>query len=371
MKRAALAINKALALLLATAFLQFVTTQCLGQLDSITTAFKAAAGMGFSGVLLVAEDGRIRFNHATGYRRFEDEKKLKKSDIFELASVSKQFTAMIVMMLNEKGMLSYDDLVEKYLDIPYKGITIRHLLTHTSGLPDYLAVMVAHWDKTKVAGNADAIEYLNRYAPPALFAPGEKYSYSNTGYLLLASIAEKVTGRDFVDLCRDWIFKPLKMKSTDIRPLQKKATTENFAAGHLKDSTGKYVNANRFQEFDYTVWLGNRKGPGRISSTAKDLLKWDRALYTGKLVQPATLEQAFFPMKLNNGTVSNYGFGWEIRSDSALGKMVLHNGDNPGYSTEIIRCIEKHYTIILLCNNAHPAFKPLISSTMKALPLLK
>jgi CubicO group peptidase (beta-lactamase class C family) len=282
---------------------------------------------------------------------------LQKTDIFELASVSKQFTAMIIMMLKEKGMLNYDDSVSKYLEIPYKGITIRNLLTHTSGLPDYQDIMDKYWDKTKVAGNPDCIEYLNKYAPPKHFEPGEKYEYSNTGYMLLASIAEKASSKDFIEMCHQWIFKKLKMKSTDIRTLEEKKATKNFAIGHIYvEERNKYVRADSFPSSNYTIWLGNRKGPGRISSTASDLLKWDKALYTEKLIKRSTLQEAFSPMKLNDGNISNYGFGWELRTDPLFGKIVQHNGDNPGYKTQIIRYIDKKKTIILLNNNAHSNF---------------
>src|SRR5215204_427541 len=134
-----------------------------GKLDSLFAAQKD-----FSGVILIAENGKPIYHKAFGYREFESKIPLQTSDIFELASVSKQFTAMIIMMLKEKGLLNYDDSVSKYLEIPYKGITIRHLLTHTSGLPDYQDIMDKYWDKSRVAGNADAIEYLNKYAPPKL-----------------------------------------------------------------------------------------------------------------------------------------------------------------------------------------------------------
>lgn len=315
----------------------------------------------FSGVVLVAENGKPTYQKAFGYREFENKLPLLTTDIFELASVSKQFTAMIIMMLKEKAKLDYDDLVEKYLEIPYKGITIRNLLTHTSGLPDYQDVMDKYWDKSKVAGNADCIEYLNKYAPPKLFEPGTKYTYSNTGYLLLASIAEKTSGKDYIDLCRKWIFRKLKMKSTDIRTLEEKKKTTNFAIGHIYvEERNKYVRADSFPSSDYTIWLGNRKGPGRISSTAADLLKWDQALYTNKLVKQSTLQDAFTPMKLKDGSLSNYGFGWELRNDSLLGKIVQHNGDNPGYKTQIVRYIDKKKTVIVLNNNAIPNFNLLI-----------
>ena len=323
--------------------------------------FSKYSSTGFSGVLLVADKGDVIYQNAIGYREFAGQVALQPTDIFELASVSKQFTSMIIMMLKEKNLLQYDDLLEKYIGVPYKGITIRHLLTHTSGLPDYQDIMDKYWDKTKIAGNADAIAYLNKYAPPSHFEPGAKYEYSNTGYLLLASVAEKISGRDFIKLCQRWIFRPLKMKSTNIRTLSEKAATKNFAIGHIYVTEREmYIRADSFRTSDYTIWLGNRKGPGRISSTAADLLKWDRALYGSKLVKPATLEEAFTPMKLNDGSISNYGFGWGISRDSELGKVVSHTGDNPGYKTQIIRFIEKDKTIILLNNNAHQEFSTII-----------
>src|ERR1043165_4826246 len=321
--------------------LLFITNHVFSQKEKLDSLF--AANKDFSGVVLIAENHKPVYYKAFGYREFEKQIPLKTSDIFELASVSKQFTAMIIMMLKEKGLLNYDDSVSKYVDIPYKGITIRNLLTHTSGLPDYQAVMDQYWDKTKVAGNPHCIEYLNKYAPPKLVEPGEKYTYSNTGYLLLASIAEKASGKDFIEMCRQWIFNKLKMKSTGIRTLEQKKATKNFAIGHMYiEERNKYVRADSFPSSNYTIWLGNRKGPGRVSSTAADLLKWDRALYGNHLIKQTTLEDAFTPMKLNDGTFSNYGFGWELRNDPILGKIVQHNGDNPGYKTQIVRLIDKN-----------------------------
>jgi CubicO group peptidase (beta-lactamase class C family) len=322
----------------------------------------------FSGVILIADRGKLVYHKSFGYREFEPPIPLQSSDIFELASVSKQFTAMIIMRLKEKGKLNYDDSIGKYLEIPYKGITIRNLLTHTSGLPDYQDIMDKYWDKTKVAGNPDCIEYLNKYAPPKRFEPGEKYEYSNTGYLLLASIAEKASGKDFIELCRQWIFRKVKMKSTDIRTLEEKKATRNFAIGHIYvEERNKWVRADSFPSSDYTIWLGNRKGPGRISSTAADLLKWDKALYTERLIKRSTLEEAFTPMKLNDGAFSNYGFGWSLRTDSTLGKIVSHTGDNPGYKTQIIRYIDQEKTIILLNNNAHRDFNFIVRQLEAAL----
>lgn len=345
-------------------FLLLVTYNVFSQQKKLDSLF--AAQKNFSGVVLIAENNKPIYYKAFGYREFEKQIPLKKSDIFELASVSKQFTAMIIMIMHERGELNYDDSVSKYLEIPYNGITIRNLLTHTSGLPDYQAVMDQYWDKTKVAGNPDCIEYLNKYAPPKHFEPGDKYEYSNTGYMLLASIAEKASGKDFIELCRKWIFRKIKMKGTDIRTLEEKKATNNFAIGHIYvEERNKWVRADSFPSSNYTIWLGNRKGPGRISSTATDLLKWDKALYTEKLIKQSTLQDAFTPMKLNDGTLSYYGFGWELFNDPIAGKIVQHNGDNPGYKTQIVRLIDKKKTIIVLNNNAIQNFNQLIKQLVE------
>ena len=329
------------------------------RIDSIVKS--AVNSNRFNAVVLIAEEGKVKYEKAFGYREFAQQIGLKKTDIFELASVSKQFTAMVIMMLKEKGLLQYDDPVEKYLTIPYKGITIHNLLTHTSGLPDYQNIMDEHWDKTKVAGNEDIIAYLNQYAPPKLFEPGTKYTYSNTGYVLLASIAEKASGRDFIEMANTEIFHKLGMKHTAIRTLAEKAAVKNFAVGHIYvKEKNAFIRADSFPSSNYTIWLGNRKGPGRISSTVEDLLKWDQALYTNKLISQQTLEEAFTPMILKDGKISSYGFGWEIISNNPSGKIVWHNGDNPGYKTEIMRFLGKKATLIILCNNYSDQFENII-----------
>ena len=331
------------------------------KVDSIISIL--ASNNKFSGVVLIAENGKVKYNKAIGYIDYANLKPLNKNSIFELASVSKQFTAMTIMMVKEKGLLRYDDLVEKYINIPYKGMTIRQLLTHTSGLPDYQAIMDSYWDKSKVADNDDIINYLNKYAPPKLFEPGEKYLYSNTGYVLLASILEKVSGRDFIEFCNTEIFNKLKMNHTAIRSLAEKATIKNFTLGHVYVSErNDYIRADSFPSSNYTIWLGNRKGPGRISSTADDLLKWDQALYTNYLLSQTTLEEAFTPMLLNNGAISNYGFGWDLIPEH---NIVWHNGDNLGYKTLIIRFLKTKTTLIVLCNNATDEFVNLTDQLKK------
>lgn len=317
----------------------------------------------FSGVLLVAEKGKPVYHKAFGYKSFITKEPMETSTIFELASVSKQFTAMTIMQMKEAGKLSFDDQIDRYIPgLPYKNITIRNLLNHTSGLPDYQKVMDEHWDKNKVAGNADNIAYLIQYHPEKHFEPGTKYEYSNTGFMLLASITEKVSGEDFIEFCRKRFFIPAKMTSTDIRTVDQKKNLKNLAFGHIYvKEKQRYVPADSFPQFNYAIWLGNRKGPGRVSSTSADLLKWDRVLYSNTLVKTETLQEAFAPAHLTDGLVSNYGFGWKIKQ-TKRGKVVWHDGDNPGYATEFIRYIDADKTIILLCNNAHAKMPEILKS---------
>jgi len=332
--------------------------------DSIRRFFKdECAKSNFSGVILVAKEGQPIFYMAKGYRDYENRSSLRKTDIFELASVSKQFTAMIIMMLQERGKLGLNDPLNKWIkDLPFDGISIRHLLTHTSGLPDYQAIMDTHWDKSKVADNIDAIEYLKKYPEPLHFKPGTKYEYSNTGYLLLASIAEVASDANFIQLMHNWVFKPVQMKSADFRTPVMKSRISNMAQGHKLDQvTKEYKNAIRDPQSNYTIWLGNRKGPGRISASAIDLLKWDQALYTPLLVAKTTLSEAFNHTTLLDGTKSFYGFGWEIMLHSKLGRIVAHSGDNPGYRTYIKRYIDQNYVVILLNNNESSSMNTILS----------
>jgi CubicO group peptidase (beta-lactamase class C family) len=332
------------------------------QLDSLY-----ATHPDFSGVVLVAEKGKPVYHKAFGYRNFETKTPTDTATIFELASVSKQFTGVLIMMLKEAGKLDYDDLLEKYVPgLPYQGITIRHLLHHTSGLPDYFPLMSEHWDKSKVAGNDDVIAYLKQYHPEKSFEPNERYEYSNTGYIMLGAIVEKVSGKEFISFAHERIFTPVNMTVTDIRTAEQKATLQNFALGHMYvPEKQRYVRADSFPASNYTIWVGGRKGPGRISSTTTDLLKWDRALYTENLIKKESLNEAFTPSKLKGDSLHQYGFGWELRTHPTLGKVVWHGGDNPGYKSAIVRYIDADKTVIMLHNNVKGDFYDILAGIDK------
>lgn len=322
----------------------------------------------FSGVVLAAKGGKPVIYKSYGKRSYISGERLRRTDIFELASVSKTFTSCVIMMLAQEGRLGYDDPVERYLRMPYPGITIRHLLTHTSGLPDYQEVMDRHWDKTKVAGNEDILSYINHYAPPRLFAPGERFEYSNTGYVLLGSIAEKASGSDFVEFVRKRIFQPAGMEHADIRTPAEKKGIRNLAKGHILVKEGnRYVPADSFPSSNYTIWLGNRKGPGRVSATAKDLLRWDRALSSQMLLNEGTKAEAFRQATLKDGGKSDYGFGWFLSKNRKGEDVFWHDGDNPGYKTVIRRHPASDRTLIILSNNYYAGFEELKDGLEKML----
>ncbi|HYC87165.1 MAG TPA: serine hydrolase domain-containing protein, partial [Chryseosolibacter sp.] len=153
----------------------------------------------------------------------------------------------------------------------------------------------------------------------------------------------------------------LGMSKTGIRSREQKVHLPDMSWGHLYVAEKEtYVPADSFPEFNYAIWLGNRKGPGRVSASAADLLRWDRALYTEALVPDRTIQLAFSPAQLNDGSVSNYGFGWFLDRHEQHGRIVYHTGDNPGLNTIFIRYLDKKLTFIILCNNAHGDFGELV-----------
>src|SRR6186713_1663246 len=333
--------------------------------DSLRVLFDTLyARQSFSGTVLVAENGIPLFDTALG---FSDQKKripLNLTTLFELASVSKQFTAMAVMQLREQGKLSYEDPLLKYFpELPFHGVTIRNLLTHTSGIPEFLGWpgrAVNPFDTSRINFNQDILEKLPKLYDSAAFPAGSEFSYSNTNYVLLALIVEKLSGMPFADYMRKYVFIPAGMKHTFVysrrsapRPLP------NYALSYVWDAgDNQFVEPETLAFLRYTRYLDGVAGPYGISSNVEDLLRWDQALYTEKLIRSSSLNDAFTPFTMKNnktagfGDASPYGFGWMMFSgDSLTGPSQFHTGSYPGYQTSIIRYPPKHWTVILLTNS--------------------
>ena len=308
-----------------------------------------------NGNFLIAEKGKVIYSKSFGYANEETKEKLNGNSVFELASCSKQFTAMAIMILKEKGKLNLDDDIKNFIPAlsSYKGITIRNLLNHTSGLPDYMELMDTLFDKSKIATNNDIIAIFNKHNPKILFEPNAKYEYSNTGYALLASIIEKASGLTFADFLNKNIFKPLQMKNSFVytRRLSPKKIG-NYAFGYVySDNLKKYLLPDEITETKMVIWLDGIVGDGCVNSTVNDLLKWDRALYTNKLLSAVGMKEVFEVATLNDKSKTKYGFGWDVEENADFGKIVSHSGSWPGYITYIDRHITNDKTIIILQNH--------------------
>ncbi len=316
----------------------------------------------FSGNVLIAENGKPIFQKSYGLAFREKNEALNCESIFEVCSIGKQFTAMLIMMLKKEGKLSYNDSLRKFLpDLPYYNITIRQMLNHTSGLPDYIDLAEKYWDSTKILMNEDAIALLVEKKTPAVFAPGTQWEYCNTGYLLLCKIIEKVSGQNFIKLVKEKIFLPLEMNHTEVyRKRYENRVIPNYAYGYVKDDkTGAYIMADS-SEVDkaFVYFMDGIYGDGVISSTAPDMLKWEQALYTEKLVSREMMEEAFSPATLNDGSTFGYGFAWMMKNTKQFGKILMHSGGWPGYRTWIERHPATNKTIIIFAN-AGDAFEKL------------
>lgn len=306
-----------------------------------------------NGAVCVAEQGEILYQAVFGYDDVTSKRKLTLDSVFELASLSKPFTALAIILLEERGQLAYDDFIDKWLpNIPYPGITVRHLLTHTSGLPDYMDLFQKHWDHRKIAVNEDVLRLLGEYKPKPHFLPNEQWEYSNTGYVLLALLVEQISGLGFAEYMETHLFGPLGMEKTRVYNRRySHETIDDYAYGYVYDAwSGDFVLPDGLAETEYVVYLDGIQGDGTVNSTVGDLLLFDQALYTEKLVRKESLKQAFAPVRLNNGETFDYGFGWILEKNEKRGTSVSHSGGWPGYATHMIRYIDAGKTLIYLSN---------------------
>jgi D-alanyl-D-alanine carboxypeptidase len=291
--------------------------------------------------LAVVKDGKIIKAEGYGLANVELNVPVRPETVFKIGSVSKQFISAGIMLLIQEGKISLDDSISKFLDgtpETWKPITVRHLLTHTSGI----VREAPGFDPLKVQSDADVIK--TAYSLPLRFAPGEKWEYCNVGYFSLAEIIRKVTGKPWGDYLSDALFKPLEMNSTRTTTITDLVQDRANGYGWRE---GKYSNA--------AVFLALRPS-GAFLSNVLDLAKWDAALYTERVLKQTSRDQMWTEVKLNDGSTYPYGFGWEL--DKIGGhKLKHHGGTLPGFRAEIKRFTDDRLTVIVLTNsdNADPA----------------
>jgi len=287
--------------------------------------------------LAIVKDGTLVYAKGYGYSNVEHQVPVKPETIFQSGSVGKQFTATAVMMLVEEGKVSLDEKISKYLgEVPqaWQNITVRHLLTHTSGLTDYPDDFDFRRDYTEdeLLKRAQAIQ------PD--FKPGDKWQYSNLGYLTLGILIHKVTGEFYGDFLQERVFKPLGMTTTRI--ISEADIIPNRAAGYrlVKD---ELKNQN---------WVSpslNTPADGALYFTVLDMAKWDAALYGERLLKKTSLQQMWTPVRLNNNTTYDYGFGWGFAQINGH-RIIEHGGAWQGFTSYIGRYVDDKVTVIVLDN---------------------
>lgn len=312
-----------------------------------------------SGAFMVVDSGKIVAERYFGFEDADKKNKISEKSRFELASASKQFTAMAIMQLEEKGKLSYEDEINKYFPkLKFKGVKIKNLLHNTSGIPEFLA-WDPHWiDKNKINTNKDALHIIENRIDTLVFIPGDQYWYSNTNWLLLALIVEKVSSESFAKYMKKYVFEPAGMKSTSVLSARSpKADLKNYALGLAYDAKAKsFKSVDDFSSYQYVKYFDGISGPYGISSTAKDLLKWNEALTKYTLLKKENYIKAISVDTLNNGKNIQfsglyYGHGW-LFTDSTdnENKMHFHTGGYPGYHTMIVRENKNQRYFIALIN---------------------
>ncbi|RMG22158.1 MAG: class A beta-lactamase-related serine hydrolase [Bacteroidetes bacterium] len=295
---------------------------------------------GFSGTVLLAQKGKILHAGAYGYAHYHNKDSLSINHNFQLASVSKIFTATAVLMLYEAGKIELDEYVCHYLpEFPYDNITIRHLLNHRSGLCRYMALADQYWQQSTSLSNRDVLCLFAEHQPALWFTPGSKFNYINTNYALLATVVEEVSGEPFNEFLEKHIFRPLGMKHTIAYVHQRGPAIPLQAHGYKRGWKGYFPVGH-----DYIDGVLGDKG---IYSNVMDLYRFDRALYEGKLIALATQQLAFAPGSPELIT-HNYGFGYRMKT--RYPRVVYHFGWWRGFVSCFIRDLEQQKTLIVLCN---------------------
>ncbi|HEY8410117.1 MAG TPA: serine hydrolase domain-containing protein [Pyrinomonadaceae bacterium] len=289
--------------------------------------------------LAVIRNGEIVLAKGYGLANLEHQVPVKPETIFQSGSMGKQFTATAVMMLVEEGKLSLDDkLIKFFPDGPqaWRNITVRHLLTHTSGMGDYPDDFDLRRDYTE----DEMVQRIK--AIPLAFQPGEKWSYSNLAYVTLGVLIHKVSGKFYGDFLQERVFKPLGMSTA--RVISEADIVPNRAAGY-RLVNGELKNQN---------WVSptlNTTADGALYLTVYDMAKWDAALYTDKLLKRSSLEQMWTPVKLNDGKTCPYGFGWALGNVHGH-RLIEHGGSWQGFKSQISRYVDDKLTVVVFANQA-------------------
>ncbi len=350
-------------LLLLLIFIPFISNgQISERIDSVALEH---ASEGFNGNVLYSRNDSIIFTGNYGYRNFETKQPLNDSTIFDIGSNTKQFTALAIIQLIENGMLAYETKANEIIrGFPYSDITVEHLLRHQSGLPGYQKILYDrdNWDRKEQATNKDLLKILSGLQINLAFEPGTEYQYSNTGYVVLASIIEQLSGQSYADYVQEHIFKPAGMLSSKVQNSSRYLPdSENIAMGYtlspeswwswLPFITKKdiYQKVENDKDHKHIHWMNTIVGGKGIFSSTLDLEKWKQALRYNKLISENSKLQMFSVDSVS----TRYGYGFAIYETESKGKWVYHNGSWAGWKTTVLYLPESNEYLVILSNNRY------------------
>jgi len=311
----------------------------------------------FHGSLLVAKNGKIVYNNQVGYADFKNKEPLNEASVFQLASVSKQFTAAAIMLLYERNQIKLTDTVNKYFpNFPYEHVTITNLLNHTGGLPKYFWVAEHKWKQEKAPTNSEMMTLLASSDVLRFFKPGRNFDYSNTGYIVLASIVEKISGTSFNDFVKKNIFDPLNMKDSFVYSFENDNIRANQLDGYRLYRGWRHLKINNTVN-DAIV------GDKNVYTTSEDLFKWTLGLNNGKLLSKESLDLMYAKGETVYGRKIPYGFGFRI--DTKDQNTIYHHGKWNGFSTGLTQYQEDDLVVIVLEHTSYNAMTSLNKKVKK------
>jgi CubicO group peptidase (beta-lactamase class C family) len=325
------------------------TTKVRSKLDSLLKRIHKRHD--FHGAVLVAKNKKIVYQNQIGTADFKKKTLLNKESVFQLASVSKQFTAAAIMLLQQRNQLKLTDTVNTYFpNFPYKDVTIKTLLNHTGGLPKYFWIAEHKWQQKKAPSNNEMMELLTTSNVQRFFKPGRNFDYSNTGYFVLASIVEKISGISFGSFLKQNIFEPLQMTHSYVYSFENDSIRENQLDGYRLHRGWRHVKI-RSTVNDAIV------GDKNVYTTAEDLFKWTQGLNSGNLLTKESLALMFTKGETIYGRKVPYGFGFRI--DTKEKNSIYHYGKWNGFSTGLTTYLEDDLVVIVLEHTSYNALKSL------------
>lgn len=333
-------------------------------INELDNFYRKQVRAGFNGSVLIGYKGKVVYERYFGYSNREQKMPLNINSSSQLASVSKTLTGTAVLYLYQRKYLNIDDPVQHYLpNFPYPNITLRMLLCHRSGLPDYTKwVPEYRKDQRTLITNAQMLQMMAQYRPALEFKPNTRFTYCNTNYAVLACVIEKVTEMNYRDFMRTYIFEPLGMQHTFVY---------DPAKGLPAEATISY-KYNWLREPD--MFADGVYGDKGTYSTPEDLYRFDQSFYQNKLLNNETIELAYGPCSFERPGVKNYGLGWRMLCYPNGNKIIYHNGWWHGNNTSFYRFIQENMTIIVLGNRFSNAIyhqAPVVYSIMKGVPVMK